>query len=196
MDARAMFLLFHRYAHGDIPSSASMLFRSSSAEDWRVLPPGHNSIAWLVWHIARGEDWGVNAMLRGGPEVLTRDGWNERMGLSRLDFGIGMTMDEVRDLTAAIDIDALKGYHSAVVDETRSFLQDFDFDTLDRPFDAAARLAQIPETVGPSDIARFIVERWTTKSPFLHILAMADVQLHIAEAAHVLRIILPDRRFP
>ena len=161
----------------------------------RIVPPGHNSIAWLLWHIARGEDWGVNAMLRGRQEVLARDDWGSRMGVPLLDFGAGMTEAEVQELSMSIDLDALKAYHRAVVEETRRSLQTFDFDRLDDPFDAKARLAEIPETIATGgDMVRSIVEAKTTKRWFLTVMAHLDVELHFGEADHVLRIVDSGRR--
>jgi hypothetical protein len=160
----------------------------------RIVPPGHNSIAWLIWHIARGEDWAVNAMLRGREEVLVRDGWNQRMGVSRLDFGAGMTEAEVQELSACIDLEALRGYFRAVGQETQQFLQDFDFDRLDEPFDAKARLAQIPATIAPEGaVVRSIVEGKTTKKWFLTMVAHTDVMMHLGEADHVYRIVVPGQ---
>lgn len=196
MDARTLFLILHRYTHGDDPpASLAARILATAPEHMRIVPPGHNSIAWLIWHNARGEDWGVNAMLRGREEVLARDKWNARMGISRLDFGAGMTEVEVRELSTSIDIDALKAYHRAVAKETRHFLADFDFDHLDDPFDAKARLAQIPETIAPSgDLVRGIVEGKTTKRWFLTVMAHSDVMLHLGEAEHVYRLVVPGRR--
>ena len=84
-----------------------------SPEQMRVKLPGHNSIAWIIWHIARGEDWGVNVMLRGEEQALTRDDWNRRLGIKRLDIGTGMKEDEVAELTAKIDLGALREYFDA-----------------------------------------------------------------------------------
>jgi len=190
MDARTLFLSLHRHAHSDDPATLAGSILSVAPELMRIVPPGHNSIAWLLWHIARGEDWGVNAMLRGCEEVLRRDDWGSRMGVPRLDFGAGMTEAEVQEFSRNIDLDALKAYHRAVVEETRTFLESFDFDHLDDPFDAKARLAQIPETIAPGgDLVRAIAESKTTKRWFLTVMAHLDVELHFGEADHVLRIV-------
>lgn len=195
MDARTFFLMLHRYTHGNDPNGRlPQRILTTPPEYMRIVPPAHNSIAWLIWHIARGEDWAVNAMLRGREEVLVRDGWNQRMGISRLDFGAGMSEAEVRAFSARVDLEALSGYFRAVGEETQRFLETFDFDRLEEPFDAKVRLAQIPETIAPEGaLVRNIVENKTTKRWFLMMMAHTDVMLHMGEADHVYRMVVPEQ---
>jgi hypothetical protein len=75
--------------------------------------PGHNSIAWCVWHIAYGEDWGI-ATLRGDEILMRRNGWESRLRVAWPTFGMGMAAAEVAQLSAAIDLDALRDYFHAV----------------------------------------------------------------------------------
>jgi hypothetical protein len=184
--------MLHEEAHSR--GKAARVFTVPTPEQWRALLPGHNSVAWNVWHIARGEDWGVNTMLRGHEQVLTRDGWDARMGVRRRDFGLGMTTAEVADLSAAIDLDALRGYYAAVTEETRRFAQVFDFDTLDEPVDLDACRALAPEGLGPDEPLRMHIARWTRRS-YLNVMTLMDVYYHLDEADHMIRMLLPDRRF-
>src|SRR5262245_29709828 len=114
MDARDYFLILHEEAH--TRGAARSVFTVPTPEQWRAVLPGHNSIAWNVWHIAREEDWCV-AVLGGGEQLFTRDGWEARLGVDRRDFGLGMTAAEVADLSAAVDLEALRGYYDAVYAE-------------------------------------------------------------------------------
>jgi len=196
MDARSYFLSLHRHTHGEGSPTAQRVFNDATPAQQRLKLPGHNTVAWNIWHIARGEDWGVNAMLRGKEQLLTRDYWNARLGISRLDFGAGMTENEVADLSQNIDLDGLKAYFTAVTAETRRFVETYDFDQLDEPIDVVSRLAQAPEAFAPGgDIVRSMVERLTTGRWFLTVMALYDVALHVSEASHVLRLIAPERRW-
>ena len=78
--------------------------------------PRANSIAWLVWHLARVQDAAVSRFVDDRPQVLEEGRWNQAMRLDRRDVGSGMTSEEVDALSAAIDITALRGYHRAVAD--------------------------------------------------------------------------------
>ena len=128
--------------------------------------------------------------------LYTSDGWDRRMGAMRRDFGAGMSAAEAADLSAAIDIDALRGYWDAVYEETRRFMQNFDFDTLAEPMDAAARRRAM-DLLGPGgEPMRDSVERvWTTKRGYVNVMTLMDVYYHLDEADHVVRMLMPDRQF-
>src|SRR5438105_4648479 len=153
--------MLHEEAH--TRGKAVRVFEVPTPDQWRVVVPGHNSIAWNVWHIARGEDWAVT-VLRGGEQLLTRDGWDRRMGAMRRDFGAGMAAIAAAELSAAIDLDALHGYWHAVYEETRRFVHGFDFDSLAEPMGAAAQCTAM-DLLGPGgEPMRDSVERvWTTR---------------------------------
>jgi len=74
--------------------------------------PGVNTVAWLLWHSARIEDVAVNRFLADRPQVLD-DGWFERLAVARRDVGTGMSDAEVDELSARIDLQALRGYWDA-----------------------------------------------------------------------------------
>ena len=63
--------------------------------------PKANTIVWLVWHIARVEDVGVNRFVVDGRQVMDRDDWVTRLRVTRRDVGTGMTDAEVDGLSAA-----------------------------------------------------------------------------------------------
>jgi hypothetical protein len=95
------------------------LFKGLSDGQVRQRPAGVNSIAWLVWHLARVQDAAVSRFVGDSPQVLEEGRWNEAMRLDRRDVGSGMTSEDVDALSAAIEITALRGYHRAVADRTK-----------------------------------------------------------------------------
>ncbi len=115
MDARDLFLDQHAVMHsatvgGNKMSAAERTFAGLTDEQMRVRPREDlNSLAWLMWHIARAEDILVNAVL----------------GVTRPDFGIGMTSAEVTQLTGQIDPGALRAYRDAVGLRTRELVGGF-----------------------------------------------------------------------
>ena len=130
MDARDMFLQQHSVVHsaavgGNKASAAERTLTGLTDDQMRVRPREDlNSIAWLVWHIARGEDIMVNRVLGGRSQVFD-DAWLKRLGITRRDFGIGMSSAEVSDLTRQIDIGALRDYRDAVGLRTREVVGAF-----------------------------------------------------------------------
>ena len=130
MDLRDLFLAQHSAVHtvavgGNKFSAAERVLNGLNEEQMRVRPREDlNSIAWLVWHIARAEDIFVNPVLAGRDQVFD-DAWMKRLGVSRKDFGIGMKSAEVSDLTRSMNIDALREYRDAVGKRTREVIGGF-----------------------------------------------------------------------
>ena len=132
MDARDLFLDQHAAVHsaavGGNKMSASERTLAGVTDDQMRLRPREdlNSLAWLIWHIARAEDIMVNRVLSGRSQVFD-DAWCRRLGIERQDFGIGMTSAEVTDLTRKIDLAALREYRDAVGLRTREIVPTFDW---------------------------------------------------------------------
>jgi hypothetical protein len=130
MDARDLFLEQHAAVHSaavgnNKMSLAERAFAGVTDAQMRVRPrPDLNSLAWLMFHMARAEDVLVNMTLGGRPQVFD-DGWPKRLGVTRRDFGIGMTSDEVTELSGCIDLGALREYRDAVGRRTREMVGAF-----------------------------------------------------------------------
>src|SRR5919109_3280931 len=130
MDIRELFLDQHAAMHsaavgGNKMSAAERTFAGLSDEQMRVRPREDlNSLAWLMWHIARAEDILVNVVLHRRPQVFD-DTWMKRLGIARRDFGIGMTSPEVTELTRQLDLAALREYRDAVGRRTREIVGAF-----------------------------------------------------------------------
>ena len=130
MDMRELFLTQHGAVHtaavgGNKASAAERVLNGLTEEQMRVRPREDlNSIAWLMWHIARAEDIILNPVLAGRAQVFD-DTWMKRLGVTRKDFGIGMKSPEVSELTRAINLDALREYRDAVGKRTREIVGAF-----------------------------------------------------------------------
>src|SRR5262249_39352089 len=109
MDARDLFLDPHAAMHAAVVgvnrrSAAERTSAGLTDEQMPVRPREDlNSLAWLMWHIARAEDVFVNALLAAGPQILDET-WKKRLGVDRPDFGIGMTSPEVTHLPAPLHL--------------------------------------------------------------------------------------------
>jgi uncharacterized damage-inducible protein DinB len=97
--------------------------------------PGANTIAWLAWHTARGQDAWVSD-LDGLEQVWTSDGWYARFGLpfGPSEMGWGMDPDDVTGVVATADL--LTGYLDAVSSRTRAYIQGLSELELDEAVDA------------------------------------------------------------
>jgi uncharacterized damage-inducible protein DinB len=123
-----------------------------------------NSIAWLVWHLTRIQDDHL-ADAGGYEQVLTADGWHDRLGLpfDPSDTGYGHGPEDV----AAVKLSAklLTGYYDAV----------------------HARSIQYLETLTDEDLERIVDRRWNppvTLGVRLISVISDDLQ-HAGQAAYV-----------
>jgi hypothetical protein len=109
-----------------------------------------NSIAWLIWHSARGQDAQV-ADIAGVEQVWIRDGWVDRFGLDLPpnDNGYGHSAEDVAKVRAPADL--LAGYYHAVHKLTLEYIASVTVDELSRivdrrwdpPVTASVRLVSI-----------------------------------------------------
>jgi len=152
MDAAAFFVLRHEPLHGLF---TDRLFADLTDAHLRARPHGQNSIAWLLWHVARGEDIGVNRFAYDQPQVLDEGDWEKRTGAGRRDLGTAMTTDEVTAFTARVDVTALRDYWTAVGRRTRSMLQQRGTEGWDNVVDPALIRRTIRESgdYGPKVVA-------------------------------------------
>lgn len=138
-------------AFSRVPSTVERALDGLSEDQLASRPAaGANTLAWLAWHIARGQDAQI-ADLAGSEQVWTADGWVERFGLPfpAEALGYGMSRDEVGRVRASAAL--LNGYLRAVHERTVAYLEtlapeDLDpvvDDAWDPPVTAGARLVSI-----------------------------------------------------
>jgi len=130
MDMRDLFLAQHSGMQsasvaGNKASAVERVLNGLTEDQMRVRPREDlNSIAWILWHVARAEDIFVNPVLSGRSQVFD-DAWMKKLNVTRKDFGIGMKSPDVSELTKAINIDALREYRDAVGKRTREVVGGF-----------------------------------------------------------------------
>ena len=189
----AVFLTQHAHIHAaTTPGAASVqdrLLTGLTQAQLRQCPADHNSIIWLLWHIARVEDFIVNTCVRGVAQVLDRGGWQARLGVKRRDIGTGMTADEVATFSVDVDVAAVLAYRAAVAQETRAGLTARDFDDLDKPVFGAGERAQASGDLGPG--AEYVAENMRIR-PRWFLLCFEGIghsYEHLGVAEHVARLL-------
>jgi hypothetical protein len=133
MNAQELFLLRYRSNH---PGMSRRMVEGLTDAQVRTPPcPGVNTLTWLIWHMARVEDIGLNRFVTDGEQVFDGE-WGARLGVSRRDLGTGMTPNEVCDLSTSIDMSALHAYWDAVEERTVAVVERLRPDDLDAILDA------------------------------------------------------------
>jgi len=156
MDAVDFFLTRYSEVHSGLVDG---LFGSLSEAQLRARPhPGVNTIAWLLWHSARIEDVALNRFLTDRPQVLEE--WIGRLAVPRRDVGTGMTDAQVGDLSARIDLQALRGYLGAVTARTLAAVGMLRGSDLEAPVpgDRVKRVVLTEGVVAPG--AEWLTEFW------------------------------------
>jgi len=99
------------------------------------ISPGTNTIAWLVWHLARVQDHHV-AELLGAEQIWVEGDWARRFGLDPdpSNTGYGHSAEEVAAVRPE-QPEVLLDYLGAVQDRTGIMLQDLAAEDLDRIVD-------------------------------------------------------------
>jgi hypothetical protein len=192
MDAGKLLLIQHAAVHGVAvrgrgrPSLADRVFGTLTDDQMRQRPAeGGNSLAWLLWHVARAEDVFVNTVLWGQPQVFA-DGWAERLKAARPDIGTGMTATEVATLTDTIDVAALREYRDTVGRRTREGVAAMPADAWEGRVEASdIRRAQEAGAFGPNaaELPAFFTG-WP-RAALLSSIAVIHSAQHIGEAVTV-----------
>jgi hypothetical protein len=107
------------------------------AELMRQRPhPRVNSIAWIMWHLTRVEDAGLNRFVVDGTQVLDEGRWMQRINIPWRHNGNEMTLAEVDELSQRVDLQALRDYSNAVQARTRQIMGQLDPNSLDAIMEA------------------------------------------------------------
>ena len=191
MDARQIFLERHACVHSKAMHTQGSwkeedtICSDLTEREFRLRPTAdHNSVAWLIWHMARCEDVAINTVLRGSHEILDRDHWLAQMGIPSRHIGTGAPMTEVDEISRSINLNTLRAYRAAVGQETRVWVSDLDFSNLNKLISVAeARRATDKGDLGEN--AAWVEEHWSgqgwTRSSFLFWLAIEHNWFHIGE---------------
>ena len=101
----------------------------------RAPSPGANTIAWLVWHLARVQDSHV-ADVAGTDEVWVTGGWVDRFGLpfSPADIGYGHSAEEAGRVVVD-DAELLRDYYDATHAVSMDYIASLTDSDLDRVVD-------------------------------------------------------------
>ena len=128
-----------------------------SDDQLRSQPAKHqNSLAWLLWHAARWEDFALTAVDPKHPQVLHQANWLERLNLCLRDGGTGMTPDECTEFNAQVNIAGLRDYWTAVSSKTREVVLSLSPAQLDQPIDELYLRQAIADGMIGSERARWL----------------------------------------
>jgi hypothetical protein len=106
---------------------------------------GSNRLAFTLWHLPRTQDWAVQTVVRGVPEVIAATGWSGKGGLQTPGMGAGMTIEEADAIAATVSLPDVVAYADAVHRTVLEWLGSLEDADLDLVPDMAAHEAAFPE---------------------------------------------------
>jgi hypothetical protein len=168
-DAIHLFMCQHamlhsaKIAHTEPWSFEDAVLNDMTEQQIRHIPQNcDHSVAWTIWHIARIEDTAMNLLAAGTPQVLDQDNWVRQMNVDTSSTGNAMEEEDISDLSARIELPALRDYRAAVGRRTRQIVATLQPEDLRQKVDPT-RIAQVMESGALVESARGIAEYWSKR---------------------------------
>ena len=80
-----------------------------------------NSIAFILWHIIRVEDFYMNCVVQSENELYEAEGWRQKLGTPAKEMGGGYTTEQLQTWPVP-NMEVLRGYANSVREKTLAFL--------------------------------------------------------------------------
>ncbi len=165
-----LFLKVHAMVHASEMSQAGLysfddeLWQGLSEADARCIPPeGEHSIVWMMWHTARCEDITWNLLIDGGEQVLHSGGWLEKLNIPTRDTGNAMSAAEIAAFSAAVNVQSIRAYRTAVGRRTREIAMRLPAGSFKKKPDPA-RVQRITEEGAVAEDARWLIDYWSSRT--------------------------------
>ena len=126
--SKDLFLQIHAKLHPSVVSDTDRnevdnLLCDLKQNEYAVMPTRKDeTIAWVLWHIARIEDLTMNILVAREEQVFNQD-WRERLNSRITDTGNALTDDEIMELSRTINTAQLICYRNAVAHKTRDIIR-------------------------------------------------------------------------
>jgi hypothetical protein len=115
--------------------------------------PAANPVGFLMWHMARSQDWAINTAIRGLPEIAWSPPWSDMAGIPTPGIGTGFSRVAARELAARLNLPELMDYADAVNTAAVGWVRGLSEADLDAIPDVAAHDAGIPAYQTPEFLA-------------------------------------------
>ena len=138
MDAKGLLLRSLEESHGYLTNALNGLTQEEAA--WSPSPEC-NSIAFILWHMIRVEDFFVNRVIQHEKELYETKKWQEKLGTPAKAYGY--TVEELQAWPAA-KLEILREYASSVRESTLAFLNSLPTEKLSE----VPRPDRSPDSIG------------------------------------------------
>jgi len=154
-------------AYERVPETIARVVDGLTPEDLKWQPrEDANSIAWLIWHLTRQQDYQVSALM-AAEQLWLKDAWCSRFNRAAeaKDMGFGHTPEQVAAFECP-DTTTLLDYQRAVTDRSKEFIK----------------------TLSEADMMRELDEHYFTPTPTVGVRLvsiLADSLEHVGQVAYI-----------
>jgi len=133
--SKSLFLEIHASLHlseisNEIKNEADKLIEDLGNNEYAIMPTSKDeTIAWVLWHIARIEDLTMGILV-AGEEQLFNEEWKEKLCAPITDTGNALSDDEIMDLSKTLNIGELLRYRNEVGKRTRRIVKNLTADNM------------------------------------------------------------------
>lgn len=137
--AKSLFLDIHANLHlsetdGASPNEVDNLINDLNENEYSIMPKFKDeTIAWVIWHIARIEDLTMNMLVARKDQLFNAE-WQSRMNASITDTGNALTDDEIMCFSHSVDIQEMLCYWNAVAESTKEIVNNLQTEDMKRKF--------------------------------------------------------------
>lgn len=168
-EAKKVFLDIHKQLHlSNIKereeNEVDRLFSDLKPWEYAVMPgKDDETIAWVVWHIARIEDLTMGILTGRGNQLFDEE-WRRRIDSPIKDTGNAMTDEEIMVFSRQVNCKELLNYRMAVGERTREIVSQLTFEDMKRDVNEAD-LIKIREEGGVTSQkdSVWLLEFWGSK---------------------------------
>ncbi len=154
-EAKALFFKLHSKLHvssmtGAEQNETDSLLGDLMPSEYRIMPTSKDeTIAWVLWHIARIEDLTMGILVDGGGQVFDSR-WKRQLNVHISDTGNALSDDEIMELSAGLDMKELIAYRNAVGQRTQDIVKSLSADDMKRRVSAQG-LEAVKQSGGVTD---------------------------------------------
>ncbi|MDR2932861.1 MAG: DinB family protein [Oscillospiraceae bacterium] len=167
--AKQLFLDLHAKLHLSTISNTKqnevdLLLNDLAPREYGIMPTSKDeTIAWVLWHVARIEDLTMNILVAGRVQLFNDD-LKKQLNSPISDTGNALSDDEIMDLSRRLNIDKLIAYRNAVGERTRDIVKALSVDDMKRKVSAQG-LEAIKQAGGVTEQedSLYLLDFWSKK---------------------------------